>query len=115
MNILSLEIRPLKSDASNRELFKITIDGVFATFADVTHNGEFSIISILILEEDYIFSLSIGDLNGAGLGLPLPSKSLPLMITSNLSLTNILSIINSTSFLEEPLTIDFKQSFKPYL
>jgi hypothetical protein len=52
-----------------------------------------------------IFSLFIADLNGAGSGLSLPSKSSPLIITLNLSFPKFLSIIVSTSFLEEPLTI----------
>jgi hypothetical protein len=61
----------------------------------------------LLLEEYLICSLSVVDLNGAGLGLPLPSKSSPLINTLNLPFPKFLSIIVSTSFLEEPLTIVF--------
>lgn len=105
LNNLSFEIRPVKSNASRGELFNITIDGIFAAFAAMIPNGAFSTI-IIWLEEYLIFSLFIADLNGAGgSGLSLPSKSSPLIITLNLSFPKFLSIIVSTSFLEEPLTI----------
>ena len=46
LNILSFEIRPVKSNASRGELFNITIDGIFAAFAVMIPNGAFSTIII---------------------------------------------------------------------